>query len=683
MSHPVDRAERGARQPGDGRIRLKLAALAAVLLTLWAYAAFLTGRDAAELVRVRVLAETLGQPTDLLILNLQAERRLTAEALAGAGRARADLAGARDRTDRAAAPVHAFTEGHDLRLLTAGAVRGRAGELAHRMAGLAAFRSEVDAGRLDRVGAVAGYDQLIDAAFAVYGPEWGGREGALADETRAVIALARARELLAREDTLLTAALTGGRLSADERHHLAELVATQRYARTTAAAQLPATGRNQHRRLVEGPRFAGLLALEDRLLRTADAGATTGISAQSWRAAVDPALSGLRELVIATARSSAERAAPGAALVVARTGAVVGLGLVAMLVVLVGWPGTVRRLITALDDRPGGLRLADAPTIQLPPVAAGHPDAHPTGQYDVPGPGAANRRAPGPEAATRELFLRLTQRNQALLRDQLDLLDTMERRERAAEETADLFRLDHLATRIRRNVEKVVTLAGATPARRWRRPVPLLDVVRGAVAEVPDYHRVLVAPHWPWSLAGAAVTDVVHLLAELIENGLACSPEHATVRVAGEPGRQGCSVVIVDDGPGLTAAGLADANELLAQPPPDGPPTGRAGLYVAALLAARCGARVSLRPGPRGGTAAVVLLPVGLVTGAGPEDGRLAGQGHRVPGGLPYPRTSPEGADGGGLPTRVRRPGVSRPAPGATSPDTAGLPFGERSERTR
>ncbi|MFI2649209.1 nitrate- and nitrite sensing domain-containing protein [Micromonospora fulviviridis] len=620
------------------RMRLKLGALAAVLLTLWAYAAVLTGRDAADLVRVRALADTLGQPTDLLILNLQRERRLTAETIAGAGRTRAALAEARDRTDGAVAPVRAFTEDHDPRLLTVGAVRDRADELVRQLTGLGTLRSEVDGGRLDRPSAVAGYDRLIDAAFAVYGPEWGGREDELAGETRSVLALARARELLAREDTLLAAALAGGGIGDDDRRHLAELVAIQRYARAAAAAGLPAAGRDQHQRLVESPRFADLLRLEDRLLRTPGADVTTGISAQSWRATVDPALNGLRELVIATARDSVERAAPGAALVVTRTGVVVGLGLIAVLVLLVGWSRTVRRLA-------GGVAGS-------PPVAT----------------------------ATGELFLRLTRRNQALLRDQLALLDAMERRDRTAEETADLFRLDHLATRIRRNVEKLVILAGAAPARRWRRPVPLLDVVRGAVAEVPDYQRVLVAPHWPWSLAGSGVADVVHLLAELIENAVTCSPEHTTVRVAGEPGPQGCAVVILDDGPGLDAAALAEANELLDGPPPDVPPADRTGLYVAALLAARCGARVSLRPGPRGGTAAVVLLPPGLVTVTAPPGGTDAGGPARP---APAPATRPPaGAAGGGLPTRTRPTGAVRPAPGTTGPDIVETTLRNSGERT-
>ncbi|MFG3600475.1 sensor histidine kinase [Micromonospora chersina] len=640
-----------SRPSGHPGSRLRLAALAAVLLTLWAYAAVLTGRDAADLVRVRALADTLGQPTDLLILDLQLERRLTAETIAGAGRTRAALAEARDRTDGAVAPVRAFTRGHDPRLLTAGAVRDRADELVRQLTGLASLRSEVDGGRLDRPSAVAAYDRLVDAAFAVYGPEWGGREDELAAETRAVVALARARELLAREDTLLTAALASGGIGDDDRRRLAELVTVARYARTTAAAALPADGRDAHQRLVEGPRFAGLLRLEDRLLRTPGADGTAGTSAQGWRQAVDPALSGLRDLVTTTARGSVERAAPGAALVVTRTGLVVGLGLVAVLVVLVGASRTVGR--AAGPDRPG----------------------------TVPPAGSAGDAGPPPAvAATGELFLRLTRRNQALLREQLDLLGAMERRERTAEETADLFRLDHLATRIRRNVEKLVILAGATPARRWRRPVPLLDVVRGAVAEVPDYHRVLVAPHWPWTIAGSGVTDVVHLLAELIENGLACSPEHTTVRVAGEPGPQGCAVVILDDGPGLDAAALAEANQLLDRPAPDGPPAGRAGLHVTALLAARCGARVSLRPGPRGGTAAVVLLPPGLVTPIASPGGPVADGRAAVPAPARAPHPPAATGPGGALPTRIRRSEAVPPAP--TDPDTPPNNAPQQRERT-
>src|SRR5204863_4282198 len=118
----------------------------------------------------------------------------------------------------------------------------------------------------------------------------------------------------------------------------------------------------------------------------------------------------------------------------------------------------------------------------------------------------------------RDVFLGLARRTQALVHRQLGLLDAMERREGDAEELADLFRVDHLATRMRRNAENLIVLAGATPGRGWRNPVPLVDVVRGAVAEVEEYDRVKVVAIGPAALVGRAVGDVIHLLAELIEN---------------------------------------------------------------------------------------------------------------------------------------------------------------------
>ncbi|RLQ00800.1 hypothetical protein EAD98_00845 [Micromonospora sp. CV4] len=670
----MDRAERAVTRPADRPIRIRLVALAAVLVTLWSYAAYLTVQDAADLLRVRALADTLGQPVDRLIQSLQTERRLTAETIAAAGRPGAALTGARAGTDRAVADIRAFTEGSDLRLLTAGAVRERADELGRRLNGLSAVRSQVDAERLDRAEAVDGYDQLVDAAFAVYGPEWGAYESALAVDTRAVIALARARELLAREDTLVSAALTAGRISADERRRLADLVSNQRYAGAEATAGLPVDDPGTHQRLTAGPRFADLLALEDVLLRTGEATPLSGVTIPAWRAAADAALGALHELVTTTARSSVERATPGAAGLVARTGAVVGLGLIAVIVVLLSWAGAVRRLTDELA-RSG----ADRRWQELPPAAA---PARPAVPAAVETPDRS-RDATAPERATRDLFLHLTRRNQALLRDQLNLLDGMQRRERAAEETDELFRLDHLTTRVRRNVEKLIALAGAAPARRWRRPVPLLDVARGAVAEVPDYHRVLIAPHWPWSLAGPAVTDVIHLLAELIENALAFSPAETTVRVGGEHRPQGCAVVVVDDGPGLDATALAEANHLLGNPPPGGPPAGPTGLYTVAVLAAHCGAQVSLRPSQRGGTAAIVVLPARLVTvtgaGGGPATARR--DAAQRPGRAAADGPAP--GNHGGLPVRTRQPGSIGPEPGTTGPDTVELPVARAARRQR
>ncbi|MEU4337004.1 nitrate- and nitrite sensing domain-containing protein [Micromonospora lupini] len=673
----------------ERRLRVRLVAAAAVLLTLWSYAAYLTGQDAVDLLRVRTLADTLGQPIDRLILGLQTERRVTAESLAGSARARTALAGAREVTDRAATEVRAFPAGRDLRLLSAGAVRDRAEALVRRLNGLGAVRSQVDSGYLDRAGATDGYDQLVDAAFDVYGPEWGAYESRLAVETRAVIALARARELLAREDTLVTAAVVSGRISAEERRRLVELVTTQRYARAEAAAGLPAGGRGAHQRLAAGPEFAGLLAVEDTLLRTDRADALRGVSAADWRAAADAALGALHELVTSTARGSVERATPGAAVIVGRTGAVVGLGLIAVLAVLLGWAAAVRRLTDERARSDTDERRPEPPALVPPaPPADDQPPAGQTGSGQASGGqtgGGQTGGGPVDDRRLGELFLRVTRRNQVLLRDQLDLLDAMQRRERSAEEADELFQLDHLTTRIRRNVEKVITLAGATPARRWRRPVPLLDVTRGAVAEVPEYHRVLVAPHWPWSLAGPAVTDVVHLLAELIENALAYSATDTTVRVAGEHRPHGCAVVVVDDGPGLDATALSEVNHLLANPPAH-PPAGATGLHTVALLAARCGARVTVRPSRRGGTAAIVDLPAELVTVTGGSVGAVPGPAYRPGRSEPDAPGLGRAGDAGGageLPMRIRQSRAAGPEPGSTGPDTIELPVTRATRRHR
>src|SRR5205814_8686853 len=117
----------------------------------------------------------------------------------------------------------------------------------------------------------------------------------------------------------------------------------------------------------------------------------------------------------------------------------------------------------------------------------------------------------------RDVFLSLARRTQALVHRQLGVLDAMERREVGPDELADLFRVDHLATRMRRNAENLIVLAGAVPGRGWRRPVPVVDVLRGAIAEVEEYTRVTILPVESAALAGRAVGDVIHLLAELIE----------------------------------------------------------------------------------------------------------------------------------------------------------------------
>jgi signal transduction histidine kinase len=216
-----------------------------------------------------------------------------------------------------------------------------------------------------------------------------------------------------------------------------------------------------------------------------------------------------------------------------------------------------------------------------------------------------------------EVFVNLARRNQVLLHRQLGLLDTMERRTEDTEELADLFRLDHLTTRMRRHAEGLVILSGAVPSRQWRKPVQLMDVVRAAVAEVEDYERIEVRRLPRIGVGGPAVADLTHLLAELLENATVFSPPHTAVQVTGDRVAGGFTLEIHDRGLGMPPETLLDANLRLAETPEfELSDTDRLGLFVVSRLAQRQNVRVSLQPSPYGGTTAVVLLPAALLTDA-------------------------------------------------------------------
>ena len=213
-----------------------------------------------------------------------------------------------------------------------------------------------------------------------------------------------------------------------------------------------------------------------------------------------------------------------------------------------------------------------------------------------------------------DVFRSLARRSQSLLHRQLSLLDQMERRATDPEALDDLFRLDHLTTRMRRHAEGLVILAGAPPGRGWSSPVRMVDVMRGAIAEVEDYARVSVATRSQAALAGSAVADVIHLLAELIENATTLSPPYTSVRVSGDTVANGFVIEVEDRGLGMSPARLAELNDRLANPPEFNPSDSeQLGLFVVSQLAKRHGIRVTLKASPYGGTAAIVLVPRHLV----------------------------------------------------------------------
>ena len=235
-----------------------------------------------------------------------------------------------------------------------------------------------------------------------------------------------------------------------------------------------------------------------------------------------------------------------------------------------------------------------------------------------------------------DVFRNLAGRSQSLLHRQLTLLDGMERRASEPEQLEDLFRIDHLTTRMRRHAEGLVILSGDTPARGWRQPVPLIDVLRAAVAEVEDYTRIRVLCRTGAAVSGHAVADVIHLLAELAENATVFSPPNTPVRMQGDMVGRGFAIEIEDRGLGISAARLEEINANLASPPQfDLSGSDRLGLFIAGQLAQRHEIKVTLRPSVYGGTTAIVLIPIALVIeetaiGRGPalSAGRGDGSGY-------------------------------------------------------
>ena len=218
------------------------------------------------------------------------------------------------------------------------------------------------------------------------------------------------------------------------------------------------------------------------------------------------------------------------------------------------------------------------------------------------------------------IFTNLSRRNQSLIEGQLSLITELENNEAEPDQLENLFRLDHLATRMRRNGENLLVLAGEEPGRRWDQPVPLVDVLRAASSEVEQYERIELSGVPEAEIHGRAVTDLVHLLAELLENATTFSSPQTKVRVTATRLPDGRVMVeIHDKGIGLTAEDFADINHKLANPPTvDAAISQRMGLFVVGRLSDRHGIRVQLRPsGEQAGTTSLVMLPDAITHGGG------------------------------------------------------------------
>ncbi|MET7332928.1 nitrate- and nitrite sensing domain-containing protein [Nonomuraea sp. NPDC005650] len=273
-------------------------------------------------------------------------------------------------------------------------------------------------------------------------------------------------------------------------------------------------------------------------------------------------------------------------------------------------------------------------------------------------------RLAGEEARLRSnvnaMFVNLSRRSQTLVERQITLIDGLEQGEQDEQRLGNLFKLDHLATRMRRNSENLLVLAGQDPPRRWSQPVKLVDVARASLSEVENYERVVLQVPDGVSVAGQAVNDVIHLLAELVENALSFSPRETRVTVSGSRiDGGGVMLSITDAGIGMTQDELVQANDRLTDAPSvDVSVSRRMGLFVVARLAHRHGIRVQLRPHASGGLTAMVLIPenmlgsqvpniAGMPSFSGNQPPALAGAASGGPGEQPYsgPHPAPPATD--------------------------------------
>ncbi len=222
-----------------------------------------------------------------------------------------------------------------------------------------------------------------------------------------------------------------------------------------------------------------------------------------------------------------------------------------------------------------------------------------------------------------EIFVNLARRNQSLLDRQIEFIDRLEANEEDPDQLENLFKLDHLATRMRRNAESLLVLAGAEAPRRRGREVSMTDVIRVAVGEVEDFARVTLLAVDDAMVVGTAAVDIAHLLSELMENGTQYSPPDRRVEVVGHRTNDGGYVIsVTDHGVGMSDDARLQANELLATPPAVGLALSRSlGFVVASTLASRHGIAVRLTESPSGGITALVTLGSSLILPSQVDDG--------------------------------------------------------------
>ncbi|MGV9981230.1 nitrate- and nitrite sensing domain-containing protein [Micromonospora wenchangensis] len=694
----------------DWRMRTKLATVlvipsVAFLVLAGVQTAGLVGRTTALNDFARQVG--IGRQITAAVDRLQQERDRTAGELAALRRA--GSAADRDAALVALRPLHAATD------TAFGALREAAGPLADADAAwqvayaeaveaydqVVYIRSAVPPAVLSSDTILGNYHRAVEALLGLLAePNPGPERPELTDAVLRYVQLARVKELSSRIRGQLYAAARAGRYGLEDQVNLADLRAQQlaalgafRVAATTAQIQA-------YDRTSRTGAFVDATRLEEKSLSTGGTALPAVLPATQWWTASEQRQELLRQLedrVLDDAVARAEQVSGDQlrTTLLVLGGIVVVLALAVLLAVLVG--RSIANSMQRLRDQ--ALRIAQVelphalkrlrtvdggvPAIDVPPaVVRSLDEIGELAEAFV----AVHRSAVSvavEQAETRRtvnaMFVNLARRSQVLVERQLELLDDLEREEADPDQLENLFKLDHLAARMRRNDESLLVLAGTESTRRWNRPVRLGAVLLAASAEIEQYQRVRHESVADLYVVGHAVGELVHLVAELLENATAFSRPDTVVRVTARAEGGGAVVDIADAGLGMSPTALAQANAVLAEPPvADVAAVERMGHFVVSHLAARHGVGVRLAAQGQGLVArltlpATLLAPAPELDGAPPN----ASPGSRAlaplaPAGLPArPAVAPPSGPVGPPPGPAAWPG-----PGGAGP--AELPVAGR-----
>ncbi|MBF6229426.1 nitrate- and nitrite sensing domain-containing protein [Nocardia abscessus] len=589
---------------------------------------------------------------------IQQERHLTLSQLSGDDTLAATLGTARMRVDAAVRRLLAASA--NLRDVDESKITEDDADLVMLTQSLTTVRSAADAGALPIPDAYMFYNRLLDPIpTGAKSTVQSAPDSEIAVGTMAGIRLFHASEAMARSDALGAVYVRGATpppIPIDEYTRQTGFYHTEI---ATLIAELDGPIKNRLQALSTGTAWQQLTAMENAIVQrvsAATANATTSpssanpstrqstlpalpLNTDEWRRAAAEVSRGLLD-AWSVYNKDVQQVAEDKAAATATRSAVTGggmllVGFLVLVVAVILANRVIRRLkrlrgetLALADERLPDMmrRLRDGeavdPAAESPNLDYGSDEIGQVAKAFQHAHSAAVSAAVA-EARTREgvkaVFLNIAHRSQIVVHRQLEILDEAEQRQEDPVLLDTLFRLDHLATRERRNAENLTILGGGKPGRQWRNPVPLVDLVRSAVGETLDYARVRVARLPEVHVLGAVVADLIHLLAELVDNATSFSPPQSRVEVAGNVVGKGVLVEIADQGMGMSEADLSRTNETLRNPPDFGVAAlsadSRLGLFVVAQLAARHSISVRLSESDYGGIKAIVIIPSALVVG--------------------------------------------------------------------